>query len=117
PAVESAAFALLGVQFASGADCRLAYVHDGTPAQAAGLSAGDVVIAVGGLRATPGNLDKLLLRYAPGDRVVLAVFRRDEVTHSNAALAERQPVRTTLVVAPGAKAAAIRLRKGWLGHA
>ncbi len=117
PAVESAAFALLGVQLASGADCRLAYVHDGTPAQAAGLSAGDVVIAVGGLRATPGNLDKLLLRYSPGDRVELAGFRRDELTHFNVALAQRPPVKTTLVMDPRATAAAIRLRKGWLGQA
>ncbi len=117
PAVDSAAFALLGVQLASGADCRLAHVHDGTPAQAAGLSAGDVVIAVDGLRVTPGNLDKLLLRYAPGDRFELAAFRRDELMHFDVALAQRPPLKTTLVMDPGATAAAIRLRKGWLGQA
>ena len=117
PAVDSAVLALLGVQLAPGADCRLAHVHDGTPAQAAGLSAGDVVIAVGGLRATPGNLDKLLLRYAPGDRVELVAFRRDELMHTDVVLAQRPPLKTTLVMDPGAKTAAARLRRGWLGHA
>jgi len=116
PAVDSVVLALLGVQLAPGADCRLAHVHDDTPAQAAGLSAGDVVVAVGGLRATPGNFDKLLLRYAAGDRVELVGFRRDELMHTDVVLAQRPPLKTTLVTDPGAKTAAVRLRRGWLGH-
>jgi predicted metalloprotease with PDZ domain len=116
PAVDSVVLALLGVQLAPGIDCRLAHVHDGTPAQAAGLSAGDVVIAVGGLRATPGNFDKLLLRYAPGDQVELVGFRRDELMRTDVVLAQRPPLKTTLVTDPGAKTAAVRLRRGWLGH-
>ena len=43
------------------------HVFDGTPAQSAGLSAHDVLIALDGLRVTADNLDKLLARYPPGD--------------------------------------------------
>jgi len=107
---------LLGVQLAPGTDCKLAHVHDGAPAQAAGLSAGDVVVAVGRLRATAGNLDKLLLRYAPGDRVELAVFRRDELMHTEVVLAQRPPLKTTVVMDPRANAAAARLRRSWFGQ-
>ena len=49
-------------------------------AHAAGLSAGDALVALDGLRITdPASLDRLLAAYAPGDSVELHVFRRDEL--------------------------------------
>lgn len=58
PALESAHFALLGIKTeAGGGDCRVTQVFDGTPAQAAGLSGGDVLVALDGLRITRANLD------------------------------------------------------------
>jgi predicted metalloprotease with PDZ domain len=116
PVVESAAFALLGVQLAAGADCRLTHVFDATPAQMAGLSAGDVIIAVGGLRATAASLDKLLLRYSPGDRVELTAFRRDELMAFAPALAQQPPSKVTLALDLKANANAVRLRNAWLGQ-
>ena len=60
-------------------DARLTHVLDGGAAQAAGLSAGDVVIAVDGLRVTGNTLEKRLRRYAIGESVALTTFRRDEL--------------------------------------
>ncbi|MCC2636753.1 MAG: peptidase domain protein [Moraxellaceae bacterium] len=57
----------------------LVHVFSGGPASQAGLSAGDVVIAVNGLRVTGAGLDKLLGSQAPGDRLEIHAFRRDEL--------------------------------------
>ena len=64
-----------------GADCKLSQVHEGGAAHAAGLSAGDLLIAVDGLRVAgnPNNLDGLLSRFKVGDTVAVHAFRRDEL--------------------------------------
>jgi predicted metalloprotease with PDZ domain len=60
---------------------RLSQVHEGGAAHQAGLSAGDIVIAVDGLRVNgnPCNLDGLFARYRVGDTVSVHAFRRDEL--------------------------------------
>ena len=68
----------LGVKTASDAQgVKLTAVLDGGAAQAAGLSGGDVVIAVNGVRVS--DLDKALRRYRVGDGLKLHAFRRDEL--------------------------------------
>jgi len=64
-----------------GNDAKLAQVHEGGAAHCAGLSAGDVLVALDGLRIVghPPNLDALLARYRVGDEVALYAFRRDEL--------------------------------------
>ena len=64
-----------------GADCKLTQVHEGGAAHGAGLSAGDLLVALDALRVsgTPGSLDALLARYKVGDTVVVHAFRRDEL--------------------------------------
>jgi len=58
----------------------LATVFEGGAAHRAGLSAGDVLVAIGGLRVeAPSGLDQLLSQYRAGDRVRVHVFRRDEL--------------------------------------
>jgi len=58
----------------------LATVLEGGAGHQAGLSAGDVLVAVDGLRVdAPAGLDLLLAQYRPGDRVTVHVFRRDEL--------------------------------------
>lgn len=117
PAVDPPHFALLGVKTTSaGGDCRIANVFDGSPAQSAGLSGGDTLIALGGLRVTPSNLDALLARYHPGDAVEVLAFRRDELMRIEVALATQPPAQFTLRVDPKASKAAQRARRKWLGH-
>ncbi len=62
-----------------GADAKLSAIHEGGAAHRAGLSAGDLVVAIDGLRVTATNLDALLGRYAVGDTVQVHAFRRDEL--------------------------------------
>ncbi len=70
--------AVLGARVASGAETKLVHVYTGGAAHKAGLSAGDLLVAINGLRIA-GNLDKLLTRHAPGERVQCHAFRRDEL--------------------------------------
>jgi predicted metalloprotease with PDZ domain len=64
-----------------GNDCKLNQVHEGGAAHQAGLSAGDILIALDGLRVSgaPGSLDAMLGRYKVGDTVGVHAFRRDEL--------------------------------------
>lgn len=70
----------LGVTLGAGEDgAHLAHVHDDSAAQRAGLSAGDVIVAIDGLRATRGNLNKLVGERVPGTKLRVHAFRRDEL--------------------------------------
>ncbi|SOZ57480.1 putative Peptidase M61, glycyl monoaminopeptidase [Cupriavidus taiwanensis] len=91
---------------------RVTQVLDGGAAQAAGLSAGDLLVAVDGVRAAPGQLDKLLARYRPGDRIELHAFRRDELLALPVTLA-REPAAQFKLKAEGGRHAA---RSRWLGQ-
>ena len=102
----------LGVRVAAeGSAARLATVFDDSPAQRAGLSAGDVLVALEGLRITPGNLDVLLERYRLGEKVRIHAFRRDELIEAELILYAGPPVQWKLSFEPGPK----RLRQAWLG--
>lgn len=71
---------VLGVRTGDDAGgAKLLNVFDGGAAQQAGLAAGDVVIAVDGLRVSNGSLDRVITSYAPGDSVQVHAFRRDEL--------------------------------------
>lgn len=112
-ALDQPHFALLGLKTAGRTDCSVAHVFDGGAAQDAGISAGDVLVALNGLRIAPGNLDTLLARYQPGDTVELLAFRRDELMRFDVKLGTQPPLR--FVLKPrAAGAAALRLRNGWL---
>lgn len=109
----------LGVKLAAGnGECRLASVHDGGAAQAAGLSAGDVLIALDGLKLGSGKaLDDMLARRQPGDEVEIHAFRRDELMVFSVVLGEPVVDKISLKPAEKASAGALKLRRGWLGRA
>jgi predicted metalloprotease with PDZ domain len=114
PARELAARAVLGARTAEdSAGVRLTHVLDGGAAQAAGLSAGDVVVAMGGLRTTSRNLEKRLAQYRPGARITVHGFRRDELFERTLVL-QRAPVDTCSLAVIGTDAAGRRRRERWL---
>jgi len=116
--VDAAHFALLGVKIdPANQACRLAHVFDGSPAQAAGLSGNDVLIALNGLRATPANLDTLLSRYATGDVIEAMAFRRDELMRFEVKLASRAPLKFTLEIDTASGTDGRRMRDGWMRQA
>lgn len=74
----------LGVRLVKqGNDCKLANVYEGGAAHRAGLSAGDVLVAMNGLRVTAADvsnqLASCLAPYAVGATVKVHLFRRDEL--------------------------------------
>jgi predicted metalloprotease with PDZ domain len=103
----------LGARVRGGADCVLAVVHDGGAAQKAGLSAGDVLIAIDGLRVTGSNLDALLGRYLPGAKVEVHAFRRDELRRAELKLDAPEVARYTLSANDG-RGPARQWRERWL---
>jgi predicted metalloprotease with PDZ domain len=93
-----------------GADIKLASVHEGGAAHAAGLSAGDVLVAIDGLRVggAPAAVEALLARYRVGDTVAIHAFRRDELMTFAAVLkGERVPGVALTLAAPGKKGAGL----------
>lgn len=64
---------------AEGNALRIANVIEGGSGGAAGLSAGDELVAINGLRVSAGNLDSLLARCKTGEALDCVVFRRDEL--------------------------------------
>lgn len=106
----------LGVRTkAEGGELKLTHVLDDGPGQRAGLAAGDVLLALNGLRIQPANWDKLLNRCRPGTAVRLHVFRRDELQEAEVIpqTAPADECKLTLIEKPAA--AARRLLRGWLG--
>jgi predicted metalloprotease with PDZ domain len=106
----------LGVKLAAGGvEAKISNVFDGSPAQAAGLCAGDVLIAIDGLRVGSSSLDACLARRQAGEQVEIHAFRRDELMCFKLELAAPAADTVTLALAKRPSAAAKHLRRGWLG--
>lgn len=98
-----------------GNDCKIANVYEGGAAHRAGLSAGDILVAIDGVRVSATNLDTLLSRYRAGDAVALHAFRRDELMTFDAVLAPDDAPQAVLNAEAKPAAATARLRAAWLG--
>mgnify|MGYP001282548413 FL=1 len=102
----------LGIKIASeNNEVKLATVYSLGAAQAAGLSAGDILLAIDGLRVTPASIDRQLARHQPGDSIKVHAFRRDELMEFKVRL--DPPPAATAKLAPSGKSD--RLRREWLG--
>jgi predicted metalloprotease with PDZ domain len=97
----------------AGADCKLANVYEGGAAHQAGLSAGDLLVALDGVRVGATNLDALLARYRVGDSVALHVFRGDELMAFSVLLAADDAPSVALS-AQSAPPALVKKRAAWL---
>ncbi|MDB5888219.1 MAG: hypothetical protein JWM03_1091 [Rhodocyclales bacterium] len=101
---------------AEGNVLKLANVLDGGSAQRAGLSAGDELVALDGLRITGSNLESLLLRYDKGNIFELICFRRDELMTMRVRFEAPRMDECALMRLPRATAAISKLRDDWLGR-
>ncbi len=93
----------------------IATAYSGQAAQRAGLSAGDTLVAVDGLRVDERALKALLARRKPGDRLRVHAFRRDELFECELELDAPPATDAKLKLMPGPGARATRLLGGWLG--
>ena len=74
----------IGASLAGDAEATLQHVFTGGPAERAGLAAGDVVVAIDGIRASVGAIEKLLRRRRVGETLTVHAFRRDELVDDRA---------------------------------
>jgi predicted metalloprotease with PDZ domain len=91
-------------------------VFEGGPAQAAGLSSGDEVIAVDRFRTTgESDLRNQIAARNPGDEVTITAFRRHKLLELTAVIAAAPPTRYEVVALaePGGGAARF---EAWLGE-
>jgi predicted metalloprotease with PDZ domain len=89
-------------------------VVDDSPAQAAGLSPGDEIIAIDGFRVTgEAEVRSLTAALRPGDRIELAVFRRARLLRLPLRLAAAPATRYEIAGLADAGAAAARFQ-AWL---
>lgn len=88
-------------------------VHDNSPAQLVGLSAGDTIIAINGIQVTSGGIEKMLARYGVGEEIQIHAFRRDELFVRNVVLVSEEEV-AYYIVATDDNPEAVARRTAWL---
>ena len=115
PGKSKSTRAWLGAVLATGAEPRLKHVLTDGPAERAGLAAGDILVAIDGIRASPESLERVLKTRRADDVVRVQAFRRDELMEFLVEL-DAAPLDTCwLALADGAAADARSRRNTWLG--
>jgi predicted metalloprotease with PDZ domain len=94
-------------------DARLVQVFDGGAAQLAGLSAGDSIIAIDGLRVTAISLERRIKRYTVGTSIEVLACRRDEIKRFALTLLA-QPATTCSLITHDTPTEAKTRRSAWL---
>ena len=106
---------MLGIRLASRqGEPSVASAYAGGPAQRAGVSAGDTIVALDGLRADDKSIKALLERRNAGDTVRLHVFRRDELLAFDVELGPVSADEVSLRIDEKTPARVKRLRDGWI---
>lgn len=94
----------------------LTSVFDGSAAERAGLSPGDVLVAIDRLRVTSRNLVRRLARFENGERVTASVFRGDELLEVGLVLRAAPLDTAYLAVREPSDPAVLERRRAWLGE-
>ncbi len=91
------------------------YVANDSPAELAGLDAGDELLAIDGVRVTGDQLNDRLQASQPGDVLEFSFFHQDELMQTLVTLAEPEATQFTLASVPNPTAQQQQLFEGWLG--
>ena len=89
-------------------------VDPGSPAADAGWQTGDKILAIDGTRMSPGNFQRIIWRYKPGDRVKVAIQRGPRTIQTTVVMGTPQRMAYNLAEVADAPAAAKALRAAWL---
>lgn len=92
---------------------RVSAIRAGSAAEEAGMQGDDVLLTIGGTRASPDNWNTLFARYKAGDRVAIQVQRYRKTVNLMLELREAELFNYRLEEIPGASAAAKKLRNSW----
>lgn len=95
---------------------KVASVRADGPAAAAGIYAGDELLALDGFRIDEEHLQARLDERRAGDTVTLSLFRRDELLHVPVPLAEAPMDQLEIVPVAQPTAEQTRLLHAWLGQ-
>ena len=93
---------------------RVTHVHDEGPAMAAGLSAGDILVAIDGERILPSGLELILARCQAGQTVVVHAFRQSMLQTKPVTLAPARQDKVNLRFQPHISPAMRKKRSDWL---
>lgn len=91
------------------------FVEAGTPAYAAGIDAGDELLAIDGIRVTAQQLSDRLKDYQPGDTIQVTVFHQEELRTYPVTLASPCPSRYQVITMESPSATQKQNFEGWLG--
>lgn len=112
---DSQAPATLGLRLAATAsEAKVAAVFDHGPAQRAGIAAGDLLVALDGLRITHSNLESQIKRYPVDATLSIHAFRRDELMEFQLQLQPAAPDTCYLQQLASADDATRQRRDAWL---
>jgi len=107
--------AVLGVRSSKEhAGAKLLQVFDHGAAQLAGLSVGDIIVAVDSLKIN--DLDDLGSRYSPKDKVMIHAFRRDELMTFELTLQAAPADTAQLKLKANLDEQALAIRQNWLAQ-
>lgn len=102
-----------GLQLRSG-DAGITHVLNSSPAEQAGLAAGDVLVALDGLRVTGAGWSKTLETLVPGHALSVHYFRGDELLQTRMTPVAA-PADTWVLTLGDADADKLARRRQWLG--
>jgi predicted metalloprotease with PDZ domain len=96
-------------------DLTLGVVTRGGSAWQAGISAGDEVVAINGLKVTAEGFIKRLEDFKPGDKVELTIFKQQKLKQVSLTFAEQAKGELKIIAEPKASASQKAFFKAWLG--
>jgi predicted metalloprotease with PDZ domain len=102
------------VQLENGKDM-IKFVAANSPAQVAGISPDDELLALDGIRVTAEQLPERLKDYQANDMIELSVFHQDVLKTVQLQLAISQPSRYEVIRVPNPSDRQVENIVGWLG--
>ncbi len=92
------------------------FVEANSPAQHAGVNAGDELLAINGFRVSPEQLNDRLKDYQPGDEIELTFFHQDELRTCSVTLAEPSTHQYKLLPVESPSSVQEQNFQAWLGE-
>ena len=105
----------IGARFAiDNLGAKITQVFSNEGAEHAGLSAGDIIIAINNLQITNSNINKTIDSYTIGDELIIHAFRRDELKVFKLILQEAEPTTCYLKSSEEVSKKQMEMKNKWL---